>query len=256
MIKNRIKIICCFHNPGGYFDVCIESILKQKYDNFHVYFMDDSSDDLSISRIPEDDRFTVIRNEKRLGDALPNIHYCLTKLCKSDDIVVICDGDDFLANKNVLSYINDFYNETGCMMMYGQSRWHMPEERFKRFETKGLAYPINEQQFKDLRNSLSFPFSHIRTFRAKAYHAIKDQDPNYDCIRDDNGEIYNCSAGDFSVMIPVAEVIGYDNIRYNDKILYVYNRDNPINIDKTEGKEDQTKNHIHFNRKKPLIQVY
>jgi glycosyltransferase involved in cell wall biosynthesis len=255
-MKNRIKVVVPFYNPGGYFDVCVESLLKQKYDNFHVYFMDDASTDLSISRIPEDDRFTVIRNAIRKGGALPQLHYFYSKLCDPEDITVVVDGDDWLANKNVLSYINDFYNDTGCMVMYGQCRWHMPEPQFKRFEEKGLAYPLNKQQFIDLRKSVSWPFSHIRTFRAKAYHEIKNQDTNYDCIRDKNGEIYTIGAGDFGVFLPVVEIVGYDNVKYNDKILYVYNRDTNLNEDKVHSSQDQSNAHWEVNKKKSFKQVF
>ena len=79
-----------------------------------------------------------------------------------------------------------------------------------------MAYPISQEQFKNLRNSLSWPFSHIRTFRAKAYHEIEKQDPNYDCLKDENGKMYTIGAGDFAVFLPVAEIVGYENIKYND----------------------------------------
>ena len=255
-MDNKITIVTTFFNPGKYFDNCLSSVLNQKYDNFNWCITDDGSTDGTFEKIPNDKRIVKIKNDIRKKDALPNIHYFLTELCQSDDIYVNLDGDDWLINKHVLSYINDFYNEYNCMMMYGQCRWYNPEERFKRFEEKGLAYPITEDMFKELRNGLSWPFSHIRTFRTKAYHSIKDQDPNYDCLKDKNGE-FLISMADVAVMLPVAEIVGYKNIKYNDKVLYVYNRENELNIDKVHGSSDiQSKNHLEVNSKKPFKQIY
>ena len=244
------------YNPGKYFDLCLNSLLNQKYDNYRMIFIDDCSTDNSFEKIPDKKNIIKIKNKERSGDALPNLHNAYLNYCDPEDICVPVDGDDFLTNKNVLGYINDLYNEHKCMMMYGQSRWYKPEERFKRFEQKGLAYPISKEQYDNLRNCLSFPFSHIRTFRAKAYHAIKEQDPNYDCLKDENGN-YLISMGDVAVMIPVAEIVGYENIKYNDKVLYVYNRETELNIDKVHGSSDlQNKNHLFFNKKNKFKQVF
>ena len=254
---NNIKIIVPFWNPGKYFDLCINSILTQKYDKFKVIFIDDCSDDGSIDKIPKNDNRVIVKsNPNRVGDALPNLHNAYLNYCESEDVVVTLDGDDWISNKHVLSYINDFYNEHNCMMMYGQCRWYNPEPQFQRFEEKGLAYPITEDMFKKLRNGLSWPFSHIRTFRAKAYHSIKDQDPNYDCLKDKNGE-FLISMADVGIMLPVAEIVGYENIKYNDKVLYVYNRENELNIDKVHGSSDiQSKNHLEVNSKPKFKRIF
>lgn len=256
MKNNKITIVTTFYNAGKYFDLCMNSVLSQKYDNFNWVVIDDASEDNNFDKIPDRKNIIKIRNRERKGDALPNTHDALINYCESDSIYVNLDGEDWLINKHVLSYINDFYNKHNCMMVYGQCRWYNPEPQFKRFEEKGLAYPITDDMFKELRNGLSWPFSHIRTFRAKAYHSIKDQDPNYDCLKDKNGE-FLISMGDVAVMLPVAEIVGYKNIKYNDKVLYVYNRENELNIDKVHGSSDiQSKNHLEVNSKPKFKQIF
>ncbi len=257
MKNNNIKIITTFYNPGKYFDNCMNSILNQKYDNFIWVIIDDASTDGTFEKIPKNNnKIIAIKNLHRKMDALPNLHMAYREYCDPEDIAVCVDGDDFLVNKHVLSYINDFYNKHKCMMMYGQCRWYKPEIHFKRFEEKGLAYPISKEQYDNLRNGLSWPFSHIRTFRAKAYHEIEKQDPNYDCLKNENGE-FLISMGDVAVFLPVAEIVGYENIKYNDKVLYVYNRENELNIDKVNKSSDlQSKNHLLVNSKKPFNRVF
>ena len=257
MKNNNITVATTFYNAGKYFDLCMNSILSQKYDNFKWVVIDDCSTDGNFEKIPDRKNIIKIRNKERFYDALPNLHNIYLNYCEPEDVVVVCDGDDWLTNKNVLSYINNFYNEHNCMIMCGQSRWYNPEPRFKRFEQKGLAYPLTREQYNNLRNSLSCPFSHIRTFRAKAYHAIEQQDPNYDSLRDENGKIYSCGIADIAVFVPIAEIVGYKNIKYNDKVLYVYNRENELNIDKVHGSSDiQSKNHLEVNSKPKFKQIY
>jgi len=256
MKDNKIKILTTTYNSGKYFDLCMNSILSQKYNNFIWCIIDDCSIDNTFDKIPNKKNIIKMRNNIHNGGALPNLHNMYLNYCESDDISIVCDGDDWLVNKNVLSYINDFYNKYNCMMMYGQCRWYNPESQFKRFEEKGLAYPISQEQFKNLRNSLSWPFSHIRTFRAKAYHEIEKQDPNYDCLKDENGKMYTIGAGDFAVFLPVAEIVGYENIKYNDKVLYVYNRETKLNEDKVYSFDLQTKNHLEVNSKPKFKQIF
>jgi hypothetical protein len=37
---------------------------------------------------------------------------------------------------------------------------------------------------------------------------------------------------DVAIMFPIMEMAGYDKVKFNDTILYVYNRSNPISDDR------------------------
>jgi len=122
MIKNnKIKVIIPFHNPGDYFDMCVNSVLTQDYDNYEVLFIDDFSNDDSYNKIPAciyqtDDKNEPIRNEKgeliiteihpileitkcskvnawrssRRLTALPNIHNAIINACTDpEDIIFV-----------------------------------------------------------------------------------------------------------------------------------------------------------------------
>ena len=51
-MKNKIKIIVPFYNPGKFLNRCVNSLLTQDYDNYEILFIDDCSSDDSFSKIP------------------------------------------------------------------------------------------------------------------------------------------------------------------------------------------------------------
>lgn len=218
MKNNQIKIITPFYNPGDFLEQCVSSIITQKYDNFQVIFIDDCSTDGSFEKLPRNyDKSIIIKNNIR-KTALENIHDAIVNYCEPDDIVVLVDGDDHLPNKNVLSYINDYYNQNDCWVMYGQAIWSTGQ--------KGFATKYTKEEFDNLRKS-PFKVSHIRTFRAGVYQKIVEQDPDYSCMKDKSGQFYKMTY-DVAIMFPIMEMSGYDRVHYNDKPLYVYNFSNPI----------------------------
>jgi len=253
---NKIKIVVPFYNPGEFLDMCINSILTQNYENYEVLFIDDCSTDGSYSKIPdckfktkadgtpeldEEGKPVIIEKHPLLeitkcsnvlawrssqrNTALANIHNGVMNFCTDpDDIVVILDGDDWLLNKNALSYINEYYNEHDCWIMYGSSKW--TDGR------KCCSAPYTKEEFPRLRK-VPFKVSHIRTFRAGIYHEIGKQDPDFNCFKDATGEWYK-SAYDVCMFLPLLEIAGFEKTKHNDKALYVYNRNNPISDDKVD----------------------
>lgn len=221
-MKNKINVIVPFYNCKTYLETCVSSIMTQKYENFHVYFIDDCSNDDSWSVLPhEDNRATCIKNEINLT-ALPNIHKAVMEFCEPDSIVVLCDGDDKLINKNVLSFINNIYNEKDCWFQYGQSLWSDGR--------RGFASAYSEEEFNNLRKAI-YRVSHIRSFRAGVYHKIKEQDPEFSQFKDKNGQFYK-SCYDVPIVWSLMELSGYKRCYFNDVPLYLYNRENPLNDDK------------------------
>lgn len=276
-MKNKIKVIVPFYNPGIFLDRCINSLLTQDYENFEVLFIDDCSTDNSFSKIPavkykvgEDGNVLLDENKEPIIEymhpmlkktkcqnvlawrsnervtALPNIHNGIMQFCESpDDIVVILDGDDWLFNRSVLTYINDFYNTNNeCWMMYGSSKW-----------TDGrpcCAREYTEDEWNNLRKS-PFKVSHIRTFRAGLYYKIGEQDPNYDCMKDEKGNYYTMTY-DVAMFIPMLELSGKEHTFYNSTPLYVYNRENPISDDKV-SQSLQWEIHAEILKKQPFKRV-
>jgi glycosyltransferase involved in cell wall biosynthesis len=235
-MNNRIVIITPFYNPGVFLEQCVASIMTQKYDNFHVVFVDDASTDGAFDRLPKGDpRVTIVRNAER-KTALENLHDAIINHCQPNDIAVLVDGDDWLPNKKVLEFINDFYNQNDCWIMYGQARWTDGNP--------GCSYPYpDENYFNSIRNAqilesgqpTGYLISHIRTFRAGLYHKIQEQDTFFSCLRDTQGKFYRMTY-DVAMMLPMLEMAGFDKVKFNDKVLYTYNRGNPISDDRVNQK--------------------
>ncbi len=242
--SNKIVIITPFYNAGKFLLKNVRTSLMQKYDNYKVIFIDDCSTDSSWEMIPKnDDRVIMIRNKER-KTALENIHDAVMNHCDPDDIVALIDGDDWLPSRTVLNEVNDFYNEHNCWVSYGQASWTDGRRGFAR------AYSFDE--FQNVRKA-QFVVSHLRTFRAGLYHKIAEQDSDFSCLKDKDGKFYRMTY-DVAIMIPLMEMAGFNKVKFNDKIWYIYNRDNPISDDKVSQKT-QTDIHTEITRKKPFTNV-
>jgi glycosyltransferase involved in cell wall biosynthesis len=236
--QNSFKIIVPFYNASEFLERCVNSIITQKYDNYKVIFIDDASTDNSWEMLPHNnDKAICIKNKKNVT-ALPNIHNAIMEHCEKEDIVVLVDGDDWLINKKVLSYLNEFYHEHDCWITYGQASWTDGRRGF------ASAYP--KEEFQHLRKA-PFRVSHLRTFKAGLYQKIKEYDDNFSCLKDKNKEFYKMTY-DVAIMLPIMEMAGFERVKYNDKVLYIYNRDNPISDDKV-NQQLQWDIHAEINKK-------
>lgn len=243
-MNNKIVVITPFYNPGEFLETCVATLTSQRYDNFKIVFVDDCSTDGSYDKLPkEDSRVVIVKNDTR-KTALENIHDAIMNHCEPDDIVALVDGDDWLPNKKTLSFINDFYNQNDCWIMYGQASWTDGRRGF------ASVYPENE--FTNLRKS-PFRVSHIRTFRAGLYQKIKEQDPNFNCMKDVDGNFYRMTY-DVAIMFPIMEMAGYEKTKFNDEILYIYNRSNPISDDRV-NQQLQWSIHNEISNKKPFTKI-
>lgn len=221
-MSNRIVIITPFYNPGEFLEQCVASLVTQRYDNYHIVFVDDASTDGAQDKLPkENPNVTIVRNDVR-KTALENIHDAIMNHCQPDDIVALVDGDDWLPNKKVLSYIDEEYQKHDCWIMYGQASW--TDGR------RGFASAYSKEEFDNIRNS-PFRVSHLRTFRAGLYQKIAEQDPTFSCMKDSSGNFYKMTY-DVAIMFPILEMAGAEKTLFNDTILYTYNRSNPISDDR------------------------
>lgn len=251
---NKIKVIIPFYNPGDYFDMCVNSVLTQDYDNYDVLFIDDCSTDNSYEKIPAcvyktDENDQPIKDENgeliitdihpileitkcnnvnawksnRRLTALANIHNGIINYSKDpDDIIFILYGDDWLVNKTVLSKINDFYNENNCLMTYGSSKL-----------SDGKKTYTSQYQEKDFRiiRRITPKYSHPLTFRKSVYSKFCEIDPKFEQFTDNEGNWFNNSSLN-ALFYPLAEISGFEKTKHMKDIIYIYNVDNPLNSEK------------------------
>lgn len=217
--SNRIVVICPFRNAGTFLRQCAESLAAQDYENCRFLLIDDASTDGALDGVDtRDPRFMVLRNESRLG-GLANQAKVLEEHCAPDDIAVYLDGDDRLLGSDALRYINDFFNAAGCWVMYGQYR--------DSEGCLGRCEPIVEdcENALDAVRFMHFPM-HIRAHRAGLFHRLREVDPELQRLRDDQGEFLEV-INDMTMMRAIMQLAGLARIRYNDRVIYEYNVDNP-----------------------------
>src|SRR5262245_24229486 len=206
----------------------LESVLDQDYPLFRVIYVDDASTDetpqlvaeyLADSATPHRDRVTFHRNSSRVGP-LANIDRAV-RCCDPNAVIVLVDGDDFLAHPQVLTRLNAIYQDPDVWVTWGQ---------FTRFphDSEGFCAPIppeivSANAFRD------YPFvsSHLRTFYAGLYQRIRPVD-----LQDSAGRFFT-TAGDVAQMWALHEMAGPHG-RFVDEVLYQYNRENPLNDDKLD----------------------
>ena len=218
-----MTILTGFYNAEDYIERCIGSIMGQNFTDFKCYITHDLSTDNSVTLIKEmikdDDRFILIDdNDKKLYQAgnfdkvirnNPNI--------SDNEVLIEVDGDDWLPDGNVFKRINELYSDENVWIANGSFKYSNGNQGFS-----------SKQEINDGLRGGRFTASHIRTWRAFLWRAIKEED-----LRDENGNYWQWS-GDLCFMFPMLEMATEEHYRFMPEINYVYNAENPINEHKVD----------------------
>jgi glycosyltransferase involved in cell wall biosynthesis len=225
----HFKIIVPFYNAEQWIKRCIKSIQEQNYDNFQCVIVDDCSTDSShqvvIEAIGDDDRFTFVSNDKNVG-ALENIVNAI-KLSQpgDEDVIVTLDGDDWFSHNMTLSLVNSYYTDNKCWLTYG-SYYEYPSMQAGKFSRNEVSKSTILK--KSFRNE-EWQTSALRTFKYFLWKEIKDED-----LRNTQGNYYE-AAWDLAFMFPMLEMSG-DKIQHIKELVYVYNLGTDINDHKVPEK--------------------
>ena len=231
-IEKRIVVVTAAYNNRHYCERMLQSAFLQKYENWHLIYVDDCSIDGSYEfvqqRIQDADmeaKVTLIKNQSHNGRAIEN-QYKAIYMCNDKDIIVIIDGDDWLAHDQVFAYLNYVYSTENVWLTYGQ---------FIEYPSgnKGFCSPMPQHIItcNAFREYSRIP-SHLRTFYAGLFKKIKKTDLMYD------GEFMSMT-GDMAAMIPMIEM-ACDHFKFIEHVLLIYNAENPLN-DHKKSKELQRK---------------
>jgi glycosyltransferase involved in cell wall biosynthesis len=223
------KIIIPCYNSEKWIQKSIDSLYNQTYKNWECIIINDASTDntlkvikLYLQTIGDDlNKFRIFERTQNVG-ALENIVYGINLICDNDeDVIVLLDGDDWLASNDVLEYLNCIYQDPNIWLTYGQ---------YIRVSSNTLGNNKPLVNTRNYRAEGDWYTSHLRTFKYKIWKRIRNED-----LKMANSKFYSM-AWDLAILYPLIEMSGMNRIKYIDKVLYCYNDDNPINDHKKDVK--------------------
>ena len=105
--QNKIALIIPNYNYAEWLEKCLQSVLKQTYQNYEIIFVDDMSTDNSVEiarRLLKEPHKIVELKQKRYNGGARNEAYL--HMSEDVDYVWYVDSDDWLADDRVLEDIN------------------------------------------------------------------------------------------------------------------------------------------------------
>jgi len=203
-------------NAGSTCIQCLDSVYRQKYPADHIrhIFIDDDSDDETpglierwLERHPGH-RVEFIRNMARKGGCLNN----LTGFRMASPGSIICElnGDDWLPDPGVVSYLNKVYQDPGVWMTYNtlrtsRGRYVMP-------------FPIPELVVRanTFRTNMAYGRA-LHSFRQELLAHVHEES----LIDPDTGDFF-ASGDDLAFYLCLQELSGI-HARHIYRTTYIYN---------------------------------
>ena len=226
-------------NNGAYLEKTLQSVFSQNYENFRILYIDDASDDGSydlardlVYANPRFNQVQFLQNEQSLG--LLGSLSLAAQGCADEEIIVVLNGEDWLAHEWVLSRLNQYYADPDLWITYGQSRDYPTYQR-------GGARSMQERE-KETRTQ-PFTATHLKTFYAGLFKRINESDLKY---KDE----YFAAAADLAFMIPMLEMANGHSQCLSD-ILYICNRE----AQRGEDREQQSFFEKHIRSLQPYSQL-
>lgn len=167
----RFIVIIPVYNMAAWIGENIALLKNQTYSNFRCLLGDDLSTDNSVAviegAIGDDKRFKLVTHRTKKY-SLGNI-CTLIEAAKADDndVIVLIDGDDRLANENVLQTLADVYRQNDCWMTYGSyaAEGRGPEAICRPYPRKIVM--LNAFRYVKWRAS------HLKTFKYGLWRHVK-----------------------------------------------------------------------------------
>lgn len=215
----EIIVVIPSYNNKNYYEGNLDSLVMQKYDNWHAVYIDDKSPDGTGELVKDyikkhnlEHKIILIQNQERCG-ALANL-YTTIHACPDTAIIATLDGDDKFAHENVLSQVNKVYDYFDVWMTYG---CYVDSSNYT---TSCCAdYPKEVVQTNSFRKH-QWITSHLRTFYAGLFNRIKKEDLMKDGM-------FLPVAWDLAIMFPMLEMAG-ERFKFIPEVLYIYNNQNPL----------------------------
>ncbi len=215
------------YNNSSWCERNLRSVFEQSYHNYRIIYIDDASTDGTYEKVKQfvessgkSGQVTLNKNPSNQG-AMFNFYEAI-HTCKDNEVVVVLDGDDWLAHDGVLSTLNKYYSNPNVWATHG-SYVHYPSYTKGECARKVPRKVVLANAFRSYTKK-GFILSHLRSFYAGLFKMVPREQFEME------GVFYK-SAADLAMMFPLAELAG-QHFCFIKEVLYVYNRSSPLNDDK------------------------
>ena len=232
--KKRFVFIVPSYNNEEWISRNLLSVFGQKYTNWRMIYINDFSTDSTHNKFlaltgDYSDKITYLNNTKKYGQAFNR--YRAYNMCADDDICILLDGDDWLSNKYVLSYLNKFMQYYDVDMMYGKF------EVYLRGKVTSINMPGDFSPSvieKCSYRSDSWRSCHLRTMKASLLKQIQPTD-----LFDEFGESIICSTD----MVESFACLELSKGRHKliPEVTMIYNKENSMSFVSTSHYSDTNK---------------
>lgn len=230
-----ISVLITNFNNEEWIEKSLKSLLSQDRQDWQCYVVDDVSTDNSPEIIRSltdgDSRFHFTTNETKRYQ-IGNYCHSVSQL-DDQDICLTLDGDDWLADNEVLDRVLDVYSDGDVWLAWGGM-------------TSISATRTYNPSVEEVFNSCHVPF-HLRTWRVFLWKQMNDSQ-----LRDNKGEYFRV-AGDLAFMIEMAYLAGAPHCRTFSELTYFYNDENKLCNHRLKSEEQLTNDAIIRGRRKKRI---
>ncbi len=219
----HFAIIVPSYNNEKWVEKNLDSIYKQTYQNFHVYYMNDASEDNTLQQVTafQQERglknMTIVDLKKRSYQAYAR--YMAYQKANPNDILVFLDGDDWLYDEHVLEKIKLQY-DMGYQATYGKAIFYENGKELPEKFVHQEEYPM-EIKIKGNYRTHKFFNVHLRTCRAQFIQSIPKS-----YLQNESKQWLQHST-DMAEWFYIMENV-QGNVKFMDRINYVYNTDNSM----------------------------
>lgn len=131
---NKVTIVIPCYNAENYIDSCIDSLLKQEYQNFNVIFIDDASKDRTVEKLENsvlncNFDIKILKNKENSGPAVSRNRGILSAVTK---YITFCDIDDSYEPNYLSKLLSELEKNDADLAFCGYSVVDEKENKVKR----------------------------------------------------------------------------------------------------------------------------
>lgn len=229
--ETRFVIMTCAYNADKWIGKCMNSVENQNYKNYVHIVVDDASTDRTWREMEihewTNPRSRIYRNDKNVKWIRNAIMYLEEHIMSDEDVIVILDGDDWLAHNEVLARVAMVYQMADTWMTY--SLFEYPDGQTSEWIPRYTTETLKNRDFR----KVTWSFTHLRTFKAFLWNALDKND-----LKGPDGN-FTPYTYDQALLFPMLEMCPYGRVKFLNDVMYVYNTDNPLQVEKYDKVKQQ-----------------